>query len=134
MEKEITYKQNNYNAYYSSFTRILMIKENKIFRLSLDKENKYLISGKDITGKYTISILILLMHELFGHVNHAYRVKTKIGRKHSPTNITIKTNGNLIKYITEYSGESVSVVEFCISQFEEVILYLKFSGDDYLNY
>lgn len=82
-----------------------MIKENNIFRLSLDKESKYLISGKELTGKYIISIIILLMHELFGHVNHAYRVKTKIGRKHSPTNISIKTNGNLIKYFTEYNGE-----------------------------
>ena len=124
-------KQNNYNAYYSSSTRILMINENNIFRFSLDEGDKYLVSGKDLTGKYTIPILILLMHELFGHANHAYRVKTKLGREHLPTNISIKTNGKFINYFTESSGESGRIVEFYISQFEEVILYLKFSGDDF---
>ena len=116
---------NNYNAYYSPSTRILMINENNAFGFSLDEGNKVLVSGKDLDGKYTIPILILLMHELFGHANRACRVKTKLGKEYSPTNISFKKNGKFINYFIE-SGR---VVEFYISQFKEVILYLKFSGD-----
>ena len=71
------------------------------------------------------------MHELFGYTNHVYRVKTKLGKEHSPTNISFKKNGKFINYFIESGGESGRVVEFYISQFEEVILYLKFSGDDF---
>ena len=122
-------KNNNYNAYYSHSTRILMINENNAFGFSLDEGNKILISGKDLTGKYTIPIFILLMHELFGHANHAYTVKTKLSKEHFPIKISFKKNGKINNYFIESGWESGRMVEFYISQFEEVILYLKFSGD-----
>ena len=122
-------KNNNYNAYYSPSTRILMINENNVFDFSLDEGNKVLISGKDLNGKYTIPIFILLMHELFGHANHAYTVKTKFGKDHFPTKISFKKNEKFNNYFIESGWESGRMVEFYISQFEEVILYLKFSGD-----
>ena len=122
-------KNNNYNAYYSPSTRILMINENNTFGFSLDEGNKFLVSGKDVNGKYTIPIFILLIHELFGHANRAYKDKTKLDKEHSTTNISFKKNGKFINYFIESDGESGRVVEFYISQFEEVILYLKFSGD-----
>ena len=50
-------KNNNYNAYYSPSTRILMINENNAFRFSLDEGNKFLVFGKDLMGNIQFQYL-----------------------------------------------------------------------------
>lgn len=121
----------NYNAYYSSSNRILLINENNLFNFSLDEGEEKLILGEDLQGNYTIPLLVLFMHEICGHANHAFREKVKLGIEHSPTNITIKNNNDFFHFFLISKGESGRAVEFYISQFEEVIAYLKYSRDNF---
>ena len=130
-------QETNYNAFFSPKSRLLMINENSMFNFSLEEGDNLLVLKEDLNGKYTIPLLMLFMHELFGHANHMYRIKTKIGKERSPTNISNKEDSKIFNYSIESRGESRRAVEFYISKFLEVILYLKFSGDEFpelLNY
>ena len=104
-----------YNAYYSSSNKILLINENNYFNFSLKEGKEKLILGEDPQGKYTIPLLVLFMHEICGHANHALREKVK----------------DFFHYFLISKGESGLAVEFYISPYEEVIAYLKFSKDNF---
>ena len=124
-------QQTDYNAYYSPNSRLIIINENNCFNFSINMGNENLIEKEDLTGKYTIPLLLVFMHEIFGHANHAFRERIKLGKEHSPTNLSIKKENEFIHYFIDYKGESGRAVEFYISPFEEIIIYLKFSGDDF---
>ena len=120
-----------YNGYYSSANKILLINEYSYFGFSMEEGKKNLIENDDIEGIYTIPLLLLFMHEIFGHAFHNNRQNLKIGREHSPTNFTFKINNKYINFYTQNNGESGKIVEFYISPYKEVIFYMKYSGDKF---
>ena len=123
--------QTDYNAYYSPNSRLIIINENNCFNFSITQGKEYLIEKEDLKGKYTIPLLLIFMHEIFGHANHAFRERVKLGKEHSPTNLSLKKEKEFIDFFIDYKGESGRALEFYISPFEEIIIYLKFSGDDF---
>ena len=69
------------------------------------------------------------MHEIYGHVSYAYRERIKLGKEHSPKNLSIKKGYEYIGFFLDNKGESGRAVDFYISPYEEIICYLKLSGD-----
>ena len=97
----------------------------------MEEGKKNLIENNDIEGIYTIPLLLLFMHEIFGHVFHNNRQNLKKRREHSPTNFTYKIKNKYIYFYTQNNGESGKIVEFYISPYKEVIFYMKYSGDKF---
>ena len=129
-------KNTNYNAYYSPYSKILLINENSYFNFNLVEGKEKLIINDDLNGKYTIPLLLLFLHEFLGQGKYVIKENLKFEKENLQTQVTLNYNKNLL-INTENKGKFGRLIEFIISPYEEVIYYMKYSQDNFkelLNY
>ena len=100
---------------------LVRIFENEIIKSEIDLD-KYLINEKDIDCKYSIPIIMALIHECFFHG----KIRLNEEGNESSNYIYNHHNDYELSYHTE-GGESRRIFEFYISKNKNVIRFLKYS-------
>lgn len=117
--------------------KITFLNEGNLFRGQSKKElKKLLLEQEDKEYKYSMPLLMALLHEIYGHAKNAYHYKSV----YSPNRVLSNDNfifgedlnvstgiTNLKKYFLCFEGESGRALEFFISSQKEIIYALKFS-------
>ena len=110
------------NANYDHSCGVMQCYEGTLFINDYDYLNQILIENEDNDCKYTLPLLMLFFHELFGHAKH--RLDNNVSM--SPTNFYDPYNNYNLLYHCML-GESGRLVEYYISNDIKIINYLKFS-------
>lgn len=115
-----TIKPDSNGSYITNYG-LIRIFENEIFKQEIDLD-KYLINEKDIDCKYSIPIIMVLIHECFCHG----KIRISGEGNESPNYFYNPHNDYELSYHTE-NGESGRLFEFYISKNIDVIRFLKYS-------
>ena len=109
------------NASYIINYGLVRIFENEIIKSEIDLD-KYLVNEKDIDCKYSIPIIMVLIHECFFHG----KIRLSGEENESPNYFYNPHNDYELSYHT-MNGESGRIFEFYISKNKDVIRFLKYS-------
>ena len=114
-------KNDESNGNYLPSCGIMECFEGTLYGMEENTLNSILIEKVDTDCKYTMPLIMLFMHELFGHAKHRLDVWSQ-----SPTHYYNPHNNYKLCFHC-LSGESGRLFEFYISPEINIIKYLKFS-------
>ena len=106
--------------YYNKYGTLVFY-EGTLFEKSQEELDSILTNKEDNECEYTISLIMLLLHELFGHVKHRLDRNSSI----SSCNYYNPYDNYKLCYHC-FLGETGRLLEFYISPNEDIIKYLKF--------
>ena len=109
------------NGNYLPSCGIMECFEGSLYEMNENKLNLILIETEDNECKYTMPLIMLFMHELFGHAKHRLDCWSL-----SPTHFYNPHNNYKLSYHC-FEGESGRLFEFYISPDINIIKYLQFS-------
>lgn len=130
----------NENACRITFTedRVSFLNEGALFSKKKDELDELLLINDDIKCEYTIPLVMIILHEYYGHSKNAYHYKKTISPNYINSNDKFTFSDELEnekltktckikKYSLSMNGECGRTLEFIISPDRKIIYTLKFS-------
>ena len=115
-------KNDKSNGSYIHFNGVMECFEGTLYEMNENELNLNLIEKEDKDCKYTIPLIMVFLHELFGHAKHRLDNTSSM----SPTHY-YNPHDNYKLCFHCLMGESGRLLEFYISPKIDIINYLKFS-------
>ena len=110
------------NADFDPAYGILECFEGTLYDKDNDSLNSILIENEDTQCKYSIPLIMVFFHELFGHAKH----RLDNNHSESPTHFYNPYDNYKLLYHC-FNGESGRIFEYYISDKIDIIKYLKFA-------